>query len=75
MNNRQGEIDALLEDLELARLANGGKEFRKDWCQCDPDQYCAMVPCQYCAINSFLTRVERYLRETAELEREREQKR
>lgn len=52
---------ALLPDVELAQLANGGKEFRKDWCQCDPSV--GMSPCQYCAIFEALKRTEKYLRE------------
>lgn len=51
---------ALLEAVELAHLANGGKEFRQDWCECDRE--CGMVPCRYCAIHDALSRTERYLR-------------
>ena len=49
----------LLPDVELAQLANGGKAFRQDWCQCDPSV--GMAPCQYCAILDALERTERFL--------------
>jgi len=55
---------ALAEDLEMAHLANGGREFRQDWCECDPET--GMTPCRYCAIHSVLTRTERLLKEISE---------
>ena len=52
----------LLDDIDLALRANnaGGKiEWRKDFCECDPDV--GMVPCQYCAIQNALEKCKRFL--------------
>jgi len=40
-------MKTLLEEVNLAIMANGGSEFRNDWCQCDPAV--GAVPCEYCA--------------------------
>lgn len=45
------------EDIELALAANGGLDFREDYCHCDPSV--GQSPCQYCAIDSVLRRVLR----------------
>ena len=51
----------LLNNIDLALAANGGREFRDDYCQCDESVgYC---PCQYCAIHYALEQVEKYIKE------------
>lgn len=44
--------ESLLEKLELAHRANGGKEFNERACSCDASV--GFVPCEYCAIRSAL---------------------
>jgi len=39
--------------IELALLANGGVEWDKNSCECDPEV--GQVPCRYCAIHHALT--------------------
>ena len=49
----------VLECINLAILANGGEDFREDWCQCDPsvDQ----SPCEYCAIYRALKHAHEFI--------------
>ena len=49
----------LLEQLSLAIAANGGKEFRKDFCHCDPSV--GYVVCEYCAIYHALKYAKEYV--------------
>jgi len=43
------------DSIELAILANGGAEHKKEWCECDPE--CNNCPCQYCAIHEGLKNI------------------
>lgn len=45
------------EKINLAIAANGGTDFRKEWCQCDPS--IGAVPCEYCAIRAGAIRPKR----------------
>jgi hypothetical protein len=51
--------EQIRSDLELAILANGGFEFREDWCRCDPEV--GYYPCEYCAIFRALTHFQKLL--------------
>lgn len=55
------KLKKVIDDVELAIKANGGKNWKVNWCQCDPDV--GMVPCEYCAIYHGLKNALRYLKE------------
>ena len=52
------ERERLLDAIDLAFLANGGREWSKLNCECEPEVNAA--PCRYCAIHKALTQAKSY---------------
>lgn len=49
----------LIKQIDLAILANGGEDFRDNFCSCDPSV--GYTPCEYCAIRNALLAVKCHL--------------
>lgn len=62
--------EKMKEIIELAILANGGENWRKDWCQCDPSV--GHTSCEYCAIFNGLNKAKLLLSECERLERNKD---
>lgn len=56
----KNKLKSLRGKVDLAILAHGGKDWRKEWCQCDPSV--GMVPCEYCAIYTALREMDIYIK-------------
>lgn len=56
--------EKILDRIDLALRANGGREFRKDYCMCEPEvNFC---PCEYCAIHIALKLAEQFINSTGD---------
>ena len=53
------KMNKLLSKIDLAILANGGENWRVDWCRCDPDV--GFSPCEYCAVYTALKETKEFI--------------
>lgn len=60
------ETKEIEEKLDLAIMANGGEDFIKYWCFCDPPV--SVGPCEYCAVRNGLIAAKQLISHIKELE-------
>ena len=67
--NTVPSMKRVIEKLEQAQIANGGRNWKEDWCQCAPDEGAA--PCEYCTMWDALNHALIYMRSRTKLLRRR----